>query len=75
MNMNQPIELTNVKPVCGKDCPDRSYKCHGKCEKYKAYRDQCDAEMLGRFQKNQLKREVNDAVLQAVKRLPGKRRY
>ena len=25
-----------------KDCPDRHYKCHSECERYKEFRKQCD---------------------------------
>ena len=71
----EPLAISGVKPVCSRDCPDRSWDCHGKCEKYKAYREQCDEEMMERFKKVQFNRDVNEAVSQAVKRLPGKRRY
>lgn len=70
-----PIGISSVKIVCKPDCPDRSHDCHGQCEKYKAYRAECDKEMQERFQKNKYRREVNEAVSDAVKRLPGKRRY
>lgn len=73
--MNQPLVLTTVKPVCGRDCPERSIDCHGKCEKYKAYRTRCDSAAKERFLKKQGERDVNQAVSKAVKRLPGKRRY
>lgn len=71
----EPLAISGVKPVCKRDCPDRSYDCHGKCEKYKTFREQCDEAMIERFKKAQLTREVNEAVSEAVKRLPGKRRY
>lgn len=32
------------KPPCGKDCPDRVAGCHGKCEKYLAFRAEIDAD-------------------------------
>lgn len=25
-----------------KDCPDRHYKCHSECERYKEFRKHCD---------------------------------
>ena len=33
-----------MKPPC-KDCADRTQGCHCVCEKYKAYRAECDAAM------------------------------
>lgn len=71
----EPLAISGIKPVCGRNCPDRSWDCHAKCEKYKAYRERCDEEMQDRFQKTQYKRDVNDAVSKAVKRMQGKRRY
>lgn len=74
--MNQDIKLTSVKlSCCDRDCSDRSAGCHGKCEKYKAYRAECDRVMEERYQKKQFEREVDTAVSKAVKRLPGKRSY
>ena len=70
-----PLGISSIKTVCKPDCPDRSWDCHGKCEKYKVYRAACDKEMEDRYQKNQFASEVNTAVSKAVKRLPGKRRY
>ena len=70
-----PIGISSVKPVCKKECPDRTFDCHAKCEKYKEYRERCDAEIVDRNKKTKLHFEVNEAVSQAVKRLPGKRRY
>lgn len=37
-----------MKPPCGKNCPDRVMGCHGKCEKYQAYRAQRDEELKRR---------------------------
>jgi len=71
----EPLAISEIKPVCKRDCPDRSWDCHGRCEKYKAYREKCDIAMEERMRENQFRKEVNDAVSKAVKRLPGKRRY
>lgn len=62
------LPLTSVKPVC-KDCPNRSFDCHGKCETYIKYRAGCD-EVI--HQRN-LKRDVINAIGDAMKRIPGKR--
>lgn len=72
--MNQDIKLTTVKPVCEKDCPDRNWDCHGKCEKYKAFRAECDIALKKRFQEKEGERDVNKAINKAIKRLAGQRR-
>lgn len=60
--------ISKIKPVC-KDCQDRSFDCHTKCEKYKSYRAECDKEMQERFQKKKLERDVITEVSKALKRL------
>ena len=69
------LNISAIKSVCKPDCPDRSWDCHGKCEKYKAYRAECDKAMEKRYQEKQFEREANAAVSKAVKRLPGKRSF
>lgn len=63
--------LTPVKMVCKKDCPDRAFDCHPKCEKYAKYRAKCDEQMRER------KREadLNEALSNAIKRTHGRRRF
>lgn len=61
--------LNPVKMVCNRECPDRTYDCHGKCERYAQYRAECD-EL--KHQK-ELERDVMDAEVTAVKRTHGKR--
>lgn len=63
------ITLTLVKMVCTRSCPDRTYDCHGKCERYAEYRAKCDNHLHQKV----LEREVNDAEFNAVKRTHGKR--
>lgn len=63
------ICITPVQMKCRRGCPDRTYDCHSKCEKYAAYRAECDKEI----QRRTLERDVDSAVCDAVKRLPWKR--
>lgn len=63
------IVLTNVKRCCPTDCPKRKYDCHGKCEDYQNYRAKCDE----RIRLRMLEYEVNNAIGDAMKRIPGKR--
>lgn len=63
------ISLNPVKIKCPRNCPDRTFDCHGKCRKYAEYRADCDKEI----QKRTRKREVDQAIGDAMKRIPGKR--
>lgn len=63
------LALTEIKPVCRADCPNRTFDCHGKCERYIRYRAECDEAI---HQRN-LKRDVITAIGDAMKRIPGKR--
>lgn len=65
--------ISEVKTVCKPGCPERSWNCHTWCEKYKAYRVECDKAMNDRYWQKQYKREADEAAMKAVKRLPGKR--
>lgn len=58
-----------IKPPCKRNCPDRRWDCHTFCEKYIAYRAQCDQAIKER----KLEREVKEAIGAAMKRIPGKR--
>lgn len=69
------MTLTSVKPVCKKDCPDRSADCHCHCEKYKEYRAECDTEMKERFARRKQECDLKNADYEAIKRLPGKRSF
>lgn len=69
----EEIRLSEVKSVCKRDCPDRSWDCHKHCERYKEYRLECDKALEKRLQESQFKAEVDGAVYKAIKRLPGKR--
>ncbi len=31
---------------CAKDCPDRSITCHGKCERYAAWKKEVDKQRI-----------------------------
>ena len=68
--LTNPEILSHVKlTCCEKDCPDRAVGCHGKCKEYAKYRAKCDVEIKQRA----LKRDVDHAVADAMKRIPGKR--
>lgn len=63
------IVLSPVKMRCKRDCPDRALGCHGKCKTYAEDRAKCDEAIRRR----ELKRDVDNAVEDAMKRMPGKR--
>ena len=53
-----------------KDCPDRADHCHGKCEKYAAFRAKLDT--LAEERKN--KRDYDEYISDTIKRFPGTRK-
>ena len=63
-SMPKDIMITPVQVVCERDCADRAYDCHGRCEKYARYRAKCD-EVLHR---NEMRNDVNDAIRKSMKR-------
>lgn len=67
--MPQELALVYIKPVCKRNCPDRTWDCHTWCEKYKAYRAECDR----LIHQKDLDRDVVMAIGDAMKRIPGKR--
>lgn len=70
MANNMPeICINPAKIKCQRKCPDRTFDCHGKCRKYAEYRAECDKEI----KKRALKRDVDYAIGDAIKRIPGKR--
>ena len=62
--------VTRIKPECKRDCPNRSWDCHTKCEKYIQYRKECDAEM----HKRELERVVISELAETSERIRKKRR-
>lgn len=52
-----------------KDCGKRTWDCHGKCPDYAKYVEK--KEQIRR--KRALRRQVQDAIDDAMRRLPGKR--
>lgn len=52
-----------------KNCTDRAQGCHGSCTRYAEYMETCKDIRKQR----QLRREVNQAIGDAMKRIPGKR--
>lgn len=69
------INISGIEPVCKPDCHERSWDCHGRCEKYKAYRAECDKAMEKRYQEKQFERDVSSEISEAVKRLGHGRSY
>lgn len=63
--------LTPVKMVCERDCPDRAFDCHAKCNDYAEYRAKCDKHM----QERKREADLNEALSNAIKRTHGKRRF
>ena len=63
------IAINPAKMKCRKDCPDRTFDCHGKCKKYAEYRADCDEQI----QQRAFKRDVDSYITDAMKRIPGKR--
>lgn len=53
-----------------KNCPKRAMVCHSECDAYLRYREVCE----GIRKKTLLKCDVQQAIGDAMKRLPGKRR-
>jgi len=62
--------ITRIKPVCKKDCPNREYDCHTKCETYIKYRHECDVER----EKRVLERVVMNEICDTSERIRKKRR-
>lgn len=54
--------LSYVPMVCHRDCPDRSWDCHGRCKDYMEYREACDREL----HKKNLQRDVVDTVCDRI---------
>lgn len=52
-----------------KNCLKRFLGCHGECEAYARYRETREQVM----KKRRLRRDVQNAIDDAMKRLPGKR--
>lgn len=74
--MSHEIKMTGVKlTCCEKNCPDRAAGCHGKCERYQAFRAECETFAETRRAIKQREREMDKYALEASKRLPGKRSF
>lgn len=56
--------VPNQSPCMG--CPDRTATCHGSCERYAAFRAQCEE----LYRQRRLRREVSEAIDDAMKRMP-----
>ena len=62
------LALTPIPSPC-KDCLRRALDCHTSCWEYEIFRARCDLAADERRRK----REVDQAIADAMKRLPGKR--
>ena len=60
--------LSPIPSPC-KNCPEQADHCHGKCEKYAAFRAKIDA--LAEERKHD--RDYNEYLADMMKRFPGKR--
>ena len=49
-------EETEMSKVPCKDCPEREVGCHGRCEKYKEYKENREKECIWLISKNQTSR-------------------
>ena len=63
-----PISLVPI--ACSRDCPDRAFDCHVHCERYAAQRAKCDEEIAKRLSR----RQAQEAISDAIKRMPGLRK-
>lgn len=62
--------MTRIRPACDRNCQNRAYDCHIKCETYIKYREACDAERAKRM----LERDVACAYADTAERIRKKRR-
>ena len=64
-----------MKAPC-KDCAEREVGCHGKCDRYQAYRAEIDARKSGIYANADSKSYVSDIRRRiALRRMPNVRRY
>lgn len=66
MQTPNDLPLTLASGPC-KDCTARQLGCHSTCEEYIAFRAECDALAAERVKR----REVDDCIADAMKRMPG----
>lgn len=62
--------ITRVPPECPRNCPNRNWDCHTKCETYAKYRAKCDEEM----EKRAVEREIISEFAETSERIRKKRR-
>lgn len=69
------FRLTDMNIPCKSDCADRRVGCHGKCEKYIAWKQQYDEEKAGIDKKKHLIGEQKEMARQSAKNMKrGKRK-
>lgn len=66
----QDFALSPVRQPCTRDCPNRAFDCHTRCEAYIKFRAECDADI----KKRTLERDVLGAYSDTAERLRKKRR-
>lgn len=67
--MPHDLPLTPVTSPC-KNCLRRAFQCHVSCQEYEIFRARCDLAAEERLRK----REVDECIGDAMKRMPGKRK-
>lgn len=67
------LGICPVPIVCHKGCMERSWDCHAKCERYKAYREACDLALHERYLNQDVIEAVTDRIRQR-ERIERKRR-
>ena len=68
MNRARPVIYPIRNSPCD-GCEKRNLRCHGTCKDYRTFSEKCEE-----IRKDRLRnREVDEAVADAMKRLPGKR--
>ena len=63
-----------MKPPCTQCCPNRSPKCHAKCEAYLEYVKLNAVERERRYHENEIDRYIEEKFEKAVKKKARKKR-
>lgn len=72
MSSMQEAQFELKQNPCRRDCPDRSPKCHGACEKYAEYRHNRDIINVEKRHQGEARGYIAEAVLRNKKGLSGK---
>jgi len=63
--MTTPLEK---RMPCAKDCPERAAGCHGKCERYAAFRQEREAVYKAREARQEVRDYIGVGIERARKR-------